>query len=142
MHRRSFSHLYVHLVWATWDRLPVLDARMRNAVYACIQGECQELRTEVLAIGGIEDHVHLLVRIPTTVAVASLAKQVKGTSSHLVNHQAAPGVGLKWQGGYGAFSISRSHLARVTTYVLEQPQRHAARNLSPDLEIIDELIDT
>ena len=82
--REPFTQLYLHLVWATWDRLPLISSERRDPIYACIQNECSELRCDVLGLGGIEDHAHLLVRFPTTVSVAQLAKQVKGASSHLI----------------------------------------------------------
>ena len=85
--REPHTELYVHLVWATWDRLPMLTAELAPAVYACIQAECRELKVEVVEIGGLENHVHLLVRMHPAVSVATLAKQVKGASSHLVTHR-------------------------------------------------------
>ena len=75
--REPLTQLYVHLVWATWDRFPLLPASIRPRVYACIQAECDALKAEVIAIGGTADHVHLLVRISATLAVATLVKQAK-----------------------------------------------------------------
>jgi putative transposase len=126
--------LYVHLNWATWDRLPLLAGELKSAVYACIQAECNMLRAEVIAIGGTEDHVHLLVRLPTTVSVASLAKQVKGASSHWVTHGLTQEDGFKWQGSYGAFSVSAADVPRIRDYVLNQEAHHRDQTLDDDLE--------
>src|SRR5947209_2742512 len=82
--RQPYTQLYIHLVWSTWDRLPLLTPELKATVYVCIQAECHALNTDVIATGGIEDHVHLLVRIPTTISIADLVKQIKGASSHLV----------------------------------------------------------
>jgi putative transposase len=121
------SELYVHLVWATWNRLPLLTAELRGPVYRCILAECRELRVEPIAVGGVEDHVHLLVRVPTTVSVAQLVKKVKGVSSHLVTHQLLEGSAFKWQGGYGAFSVSRRNVTLVREYILNQEAHHSER---------------
>ncbi|MBF8285961.1 MAG: transposase IS200-family protein, partial [Anaerolineales bacterium] len=82
--RAPFTQLYLHCVWATWDRLPLLTPKIEQVVYASILDKCRELKSEALAIGGMPDHVHLLVRLHTTVAVADLLKEVKGASSHLI----------------------------------------------------------
>jgi putative transposase len=87
--RRAGNAVYVHLVWGTWDRLPLVTEALRPMIYRAIGAACAEMGAEVVALGGIEDHVHLLVHLPATVAVADLAKRVKGASSHLVTH--APG---------------------------------------------------
>jgi putative transposase len=126
--------LYVHLNWATWDRLPLLSAELRSAVYACIQTECGALGAEVLAIGGTEDDVHLLVRLPTTVSVATLVKQFKGASSHLVTHELIHENGFRWQGTYGAFSVSRSDVPRICDYIARQEEHHRDQTLDHDLE--------
>ena len=81
------------------------------------------LKAEILAIGGIEDHVHVLLKLPATVAIATLVKQLKGSSSHLANHEVLPR-GLKWQGGYSASSVSRRALHIVRDYVQRQEEHH------------------
>lgn len=123
--REPYTQLYVHLVWSTWDRLPLLNAEREAQVYACIQAECGEVGTEMLAIGGTDDHVHVLARIPATLSVAALVKLIKGSSSHLANHAATPGGTFKWQGAYGAFTVSKGSVAKVKDYIAKQKEHHA-----------------
>ena len=123
--RAPFTQLYLHCVWATWDRLPLITPQVEQAVYAAILAKCSELKCDGLAIGGMPDHVHLLVRLHTTVTVADLLKEVKGVSSHLVTHKVLPGQFFKWQGAYGAFTVSKATVPDVTAYVLGQKQHHA-----------------
>jgi len=130
----TFTQLYLHLVWSTWDRYPILTDKVRPDVYRAIQAECARLATDVIAIGGIDDHVHLFVRMPTTLSPAGLAKQVKGASSHLANHALAKVPFFRWQGGYGAFSVSKNHVPRIRDYVLYQEEHHRLGRLIPDLE--------
>jgi REP element-mobilizing transposase RayT len=132
--QHPYSQLYVHLVWATWDRLPLLTAGLQRTVYACFQAKCRELRSELVAIGGTETHAHLLARIPTTLAVATLAQHVKGASSHLANHELAAPDGFKWQGAYGAFSVSKADVPRIREYILNQEQHHRDGTLDEELE--------
>jgi putative transposase len=133
--RSPYTQIYLHLVWATWDRYPYLDdPGLRRRVYECIQAECVALRVDVVAIGGVEDHAHLLVRVPATIAPADLVKRVKGASSHMMNHDAGAPFYFKWQGGYGAFSVSRRHVPLIRDYVLRQQEHHRERQLYPLLE--------
>ena len=132
--RAPWTQLYLHLVWSTWDRQPVLVPRLRERVYECIQAECVRHRVDVIAIGGIEDHVHLLLRVPATISPADLVKQVKGASSHMVNHDIRPPFYFKWQGAYGAFSLSKRHVLVIREYVLRQQQHHREQTLYPLLE--------
>ena len=120
--REPFTKLYAHLVWATWDRVPILTADLLATVERAVLHECAKMGVEVIAFGGVADHVHLLVRYPAKLSVTELVKQVKGATSHLINHRLK--IPFKWQGGYGAFSVSYSVLPRVREYVLNQEKHH------------------
>ena len=130
----SHTELYIHLVWSTWDRMPSLTKEIRQAVYACIKEECTKLRAQALAVGGTDDHVHLLARIPSTLSTAVLAKQVKGASSHLATHELGCPT-FKWQGHYAAFSVSSSLIARVQAYIQNQERHHQERTTDKHQEV-------
>jgi REP element-mobilizing transposase RayT len=132
--RASYTQLYLHLVWATWDRLPLVTHELQPRVYAAIAAKCRELKCLPLAIGGTEDHVHLLVRLYPTVAVAILAQEVKGSTSHLVTHGLTPTTPFKWQGAYGAFTIWKSDIPAVTAYIERQQQHHAVGDIRSEWE--------
>jgi REP element-mobilizing transposase RayT len=136
--RSTYTQLYVHCVWSTWNRLPLLKPNIREIVYAAIAKECQVLKCTLIAIGGIDDHVHLLVGYLPTVSISALMKQVKGSSSHLINSEMRPDMFFKWQSAYGAFSVSQSELDRVAAYIRNQEQHHAARSLQPSWELPNE----
>lgn len=133
--RAPFTQLYVHLVWSTWDRLPLITADIQARLYAAIMDKCHELKCEPIAIGGVADHLHLLVRINTVVSVAQLTKEVKGSSSHLVTHVLKPGEFFKWQGAYGAFTIRKSEVSTVKRYIENQVSHHSTNQLEPEFEI-------
>ncbi len=138
--RNVFTQLYLHCVWATWDRMPLVVSEVERAVYAAVLTKCAELRCEALAVGGMPDHVHLLARFPTTLAIATLVKEVKGASSHLVTHEIAPHAFFKWQGAYGAFTVSKEAVPEVKTYIRQQKEHHATGRLVTAWEetVIDE----
>jgi putative transposase len=136
--RRNKLALYYHLVWATWDRLPMIALDIERRLYRNIESQVREMKGTVLALNGDSMHVHLVVSLPTMIAIADLVKQVKGVSSHFVNRSVRPEREFKWQGGYAAFTVSRWNLPRVISYVNRQKEHHSADDLWYELEEIHE----
>lgn len=132
--RAPYTQLYLHCVWATWDRWPLVVPQVEQAVYSAILAKCRALTCEPVAIGGMPDHVHLLVRLSTTLAVADLVKGVKGASSHLISHETAPAEYFKWQGSYGAFTVGKDAVERVRHYIERQREYHVGGQIVPDWE--------
>jgi putative transposase len=132
--RKPYASLFVHLVWATWDRLPLITPDIQPRIYRCIQAEAFALGCEVGAIGGIEDHVHVLVRCSPAVSVSNLVKQIKGTSSRIVQREIRPDDFFKWQGSYGAFSIAHNQIEPVRRYIRRQKEHHRTGRLNATLE--------
>jgi REP element-mobilizing transposase RayT len=79
---------------------------------------------KVLAINGTADHIHVVLKIPSTITIAKLTKQLKGVSSHFINDKLLKDTKFKWQGGYGAFSISRWDVKKMIAYVKNQKEHH------------------
>jgi REP element-mobilizing transposase RayT len=90
-----------------------------------------------IAIGGVEDHVHLLVELSTGVEVRKLMKEVKGATSFLVSHELTPEVFFRWQTGYGAFTVSHKDVPAIKAYINNQKVHHAKRTLIPKWEIFE-----
>ena len=126
---------YLHLVWSTYQREPLLVGDTESLIYACIQAEARRMDCVVLALGGIADHVHLVVEPPGMLGPGQVAKQIKGASSRFANDN---GTTFKWQSGYGGFSLSRPHLKAVIPYAQNQQQRHADGDIWPDWEPPDD----
>ncbi len=131
----SLTQLYVHCVWATWDRLPLITPLIEPRLYAALATTCNQLECTPLAIGGVADHVHLLAEFYSTITIAQLVGQMKGSSAHLVTHILEPGSFFKWQGSYGAFTLSKRSLPSVRAYILDQKVRHLNGNLLNEFEI-------
>jgi REP element-mobilizing transposase RayT len=124
----------MHCVWATWDRLPLITPEIEGDLYRAIVAKAHELKCEVIEICGPADHVHVLARFPATVAVATFVKEVKGSSSHLMTHVVAPEQFFKWQGAYGAFTVSKNGVDTVADYIQRQKRHHAENALVEDWE--------
>ena len=128
--------LYLHLVWATWDRYPFIQTQLERTIYRVISNQAIKLGCKVIAINGMPDHVHLIVKFPSTVTISEVVKKAKGVSSWYVNKNMHPNNSFKWQAGYGAFTISRWDLYKVINYVKNQKQHHSYGILTPELEEI------
>ena len=134
----SYTQLFIHCVWSTSRREHLISPSIEAQLYPLIAAKCRDLGCVALAIGGITDHVHLLVRFDPMLPIAKLVGQVKGASAHAINHAVCPGYHFKWQDGYGAFTISKRSIDSVSAYVLGQKRRHASGLLIDELERSDE----
>lgn len=124
------------MVWATWNRAPLITPAIRGRIYPMIQLHGDDLGAHVIAIGGIEDHVHVLARFPSGLAISELVRRMKGASSYLATQ--VMGELFRWQGSYGAFTLSERAVDRVRDYVLNQETHHQNGTTNPLLERTEE----
>jgi REP element-mobilizing transposase RayT len=129
----SIWRIYYHLVWATNDRTPLITDRICPELYRYIRAKAESLDCPVHGIGGIEDHIHLIVSIPPKLAIAQFVKRIKGSSSHYLN-QTFLNQTFAWQREYGVFSLGGKQLPDAIAYVENQKQHHANRTLIRALE--------
>jgi len=120
----TFTNLLIHAVFSTAGRAPFLADAIRPDVHAYIGGILRELRASPIAIGGTNDHVHLLVRLPADLAVADCMRVVKTNTSRWAKERWPERPRFSWQGGYGAFSVSESRRAAVIHYIESQEEHH------------------
>lgn len=121
---QTFASLFVHVVFSTKGREPFLEAELRPRVFPYMGGIVRELGAVPLAINGPGDHVHALVTVPTTLAVADLMRVLKTNSSRWVHEQWPERRAFAWQNGYGAFSVSKSNVDEVVRYMETQEEHH------------------
>ena len=126
--------VYMHFVWTTEDRLPLIMPDIERDLYRCVQEICLTHHCEVLAIGGMPDHVHLLLKMSPTVSMATLMKEVKGGSSRFVSERLKPGEWFRWRAHYGVFSVTPKDRERIQHYVQNQLAHHADHDLIESAE--------
>jgi putative transposase len=127
--------IFVHLTWCTWDRLPLLNGEFAHDIHRVIGAEAAAIGAKIVAIGGIEDPIHVLTSLPATISVAELVKRLKGSSAHLATHQLVPDEFFRWQAGYGAVSVSPRHLDQISAYIANQREHHSKDSLISSLEL-------
>jgi putative transposase len=107
---------------------------IERQVYRYIERVCADDKCNVLAIGGMPDHVHLLVMLPGTIGHAALLQHIKGGSSRFISEKLKPGEWFAWQGHYGAISACSSEKDKLIRYIMNQKQHHADGTLWPSVE--------
>ena len=119
----TYTKLIYHLVFSTKRRAPLITPDLRDPLYSYIGGIVRDHRGVLMACGGMEDHIHLLVNLRTDPSVARHLQEIKAGSSRWVNEN-NPSDHFTWQSGYGAFSVSESQVESVRRYVLGQEEHH------------------
>ncbi len=125
----AYWRLHYHLVWTTYQRAPRLTKQLEGLIYGAVLGKAAELGIIVHAIGGNEDHIHLVASIPPKIAVADCVRLLKGSSSHYVNHQVGAPGNFGWQEGYGALTFSEEAVPKAVTYVRNQKEHHRHKTM-------------
>jgi REP element-mobilizing transposase RayT len=129
---QSLSNVIVHIIFSTKNREPWLDAATRPRMHAYLATICRDLDAEVLCVGGVADHVHIVTTLPRTVSQAQLIEGIKKPSSKWIKTLEAQYRGFSWQRGYGAFSVSQSQLKTVVPYVQRQEEHHRNRTFQEE----------
>jgi putative transposase len=119
------SHTYVqnvvHIVFSTKERRKIIPRDMKERVWSYIAGICKQEKIFVHAVGGMEDHIHLLLQIPPTMTLAEAVRTVKSNSSSWMKQEIKK---FSWQEGYGGYSVSKSQIPVVVRYIKNQERHH------------------
>lgn len=128
----TWSQVLLHIVFSTKHRDPLITPELEPHLYPYIGGITRSLDGALYTIGGIPDHIHMLVRWNTKASIGSLVGQVKCRSSVWVNATFPDAPHFKWQEGYGVFSVSPSNKEQVEHYILNQRAHHRSRDFKEE----------
>lgn len=122
---QSHVQVYLHIIFSTKNRAPFLkDPEFRERTHAYLAGICQNMEFSPLRVGGVEDHVHLLCRMSKKIALVEFLRDLKRDSSSWVKAENPRLQDFYWQSGYGAFSVSPSHVETLQNYIATQEEHH------------------
>ena len=124
----------VHCIFSTKDRYRLIPPEVQPRLWSYLGGIARNLEVKVFAIGGMEDHVHLLFGLPPVLTLAKVVQTLKANSSRWMNEEVRHG--FAWQEGYAAFSVSISHMEATIAYIRNQPQHHRKRRFDQEMERI------
>ncbi len=129
----TYSQVLLHVVFSTKRRAASIKAGIQSRLYDYIGGIVRAQRGTLYAIGGMPDHVHLLLRWRTDATIADLMRTVKARSSLWMHKTFADSAGFAWQNGYAAFSVSKSAEPDVKRYIENQIDHHQERDFQAEL---------
>ena len=121
---QSFDSVLLHLVFSTKGRQPLITDSVAPKLHAYLAKVCQEMGSQAIIVNGMADHVHILCSLSRTVAISDLVERVKKRSSKWIKTLAAEHGSFQWQPGYGVFSIGKSNLEKLKSYIRDQPIHH------------------
>ncbi len=132
----TYTNLLFHIIYSTKNRKPTIDPVWQDELYGYIGGIHRDKRGVLLKAGGIEDHIHLLAKLPPTIAVSDMLRLIKANSSKWINEVKKPMQSFEWQPGYAAFSVSESQAETVMAYIANQREHHQSRTFQEEFLLL------
>lgn len=120
----SFVSQLLHCVFSTKERRPMIAPELQTRLFQYIGGIARENKITLLAAGGVDDHIHLLISMPSTISISKAMQLIKGGSSKWIHETFPEHRKFEWQEGYGAFSIGVGDVERTTKYINNQAEHH------------------
>lgn len=129
----SFVSCLMHCVFSTKERRRLITPELQQRLYPYLGGIARENKMKALSIGGVEDHVHALLSIPSTLSIAKSIQLLKGNSSKWIHETFSNHRLFEWQEGYGAFSIAVSGIEDTVRYIQAQKEHHQSHSFEDEL---------
>ncbi len=129
---QSLAKNLIHLIYSTKDRAPCLTPEIRADLFGYKAGILKEWKSPALLIGGVADHVHVLFCLSKNHALAKVIEELRKGSSKWLKTQGPEFGAFHWQAGYGAFSVSQSHVEQVCRSIGLQEEHHRKRSFQDE----------
>ena len=120
----TYTQLYIHVVCVVKYRSNLMDPSWRPELYKYITGIVTNKRQKLMVINGVADHVHILLGLRPDCSPSDIVRDLKANSSRWINEQGHVSGKFEWQSGFGAFSVSKSQVTRVSNYIMRQEEHH------------------
>lgn len=127
----SFTRLTYHIVFGTKYRKRSIDEMIQERLYEYIGGTLRGKKGQLIEIGGVEDHVHLLAGLPPTLAVSDMIRDVKANSSKWLRDERQLDE-FEWQKGFGAFTVSYDRIEAIQNYIRNQKEHHRTKSFQEE----------
>ncbi|PYL42384.1 MAG: IS200/IS605 family transposase [Verrucomicrobia bacterium] len=128
----TYTQIYLHVVFAVSGRACVISCAHREELQKYITGIVTRQRQKLIAVYCMPDHTHALLGLKPNIAPSDLIGDIKTGSTNHINEQRWIGCRFSWQEGYGAFSVSHSHLDRVANYIRTQEAHHRRKSFQQE----------
>ena len=128
----TFVSLHYHIIFSTKNREPWISRDIEERVWKFLGGIARQNGMIALQVGGMPDHVHIILGLPATQTVSKAIQLLKGGSSKWIKETFPRMRGFGWQDGYGAFTVSKSNLPDVIEYVQDQREHHRVKSFQEE----------
>ncbi len=128
----TYTALNYHVIFSTKNREPWIKQEFEQRIWEYLGGIARNNGMTALCIGGVEDHVHILLRIPPILAVSKAMQLLKGGSSHWIHDTFPELSSFGWQDDYGAFTVSQSAMEDTKRYIQHQREHHQSRTFKEE----------
>lgn len=128
----SLNKVWIHAIWATKERLPLISFSVEQKIYNFMYNEFAKMDCKARIINGMPDHIHCLFLLNSQKSVADVIKQSKGGTSHYINSEELINEKFSWQTGYAAYSVSESQQEKVYQYIKNQKQHHLKKSFEEE----------
>jgi REP element-mobilizing transposase RayT len=128
----TYSNLLSHVIFSTKDRKPIIDDELKPRLLGYLNGIASESKARILSLNSMPDHVHMLWELPPSLSLSGSIRVLKTNSSRWVHETWASKSEFAWQTGYGAFSVSRSNVHAVASYIEAQETHHGKRTFEEE----------
>jgi len=133
---QSFTQLHYHLVFSTHQRGPSITQEIQTRLWEYLGGMIRGEGGIAIRVGGVPDHIHMLVTIHQRIAIADLVRNIKAGSSGWVHDTFPNAMDFRWQSGYGAFTVSHSAVDSVRDYIARREHHHTAMTFQEELRLL------
>lgn len=130
----TYSQIYIHVVFAVKGRQNLISAKWEDELFSYITGIIKNKGQKLIRINGVSDHLHLLIGIKPDIALSDLVRDIKSNSSRFINEKGWINGRFEWQQGFGAFSLSHSHLTSTIKYIEHQKEHHKKSTFKEEYE--------
>ena len=129
----TYTSLHYHIVFSTKNRKHHnMRTDIKERIWAFLGGIARQNKMKALCVGGMEDHIHILIVAPPAIALSKMMQLLKGGSSKWVHETFSEMPTFSWQDGYGAFTVSKSQVPEVIRYIQGQEEHHRAKNFQEE----------
>lgn len=130
---KTYCSVWLHIIWSTKLRKPSLFRSFRFDLFNYLKSYASKKDITLDIVNGVEDHIHLLIRLKTTQSISEVVNLLKGASSRWINVNSDFEDKFQWQNGYGIFSISERDIPKVRNYIYNQEKHHKSMSYLQEL---------
>ncbi|MEW6237601.1 MAG: IS200/IS605 family transposase [Candidatus Omnitrophota bacterium] len=128
----SFVSQHIHCVFSTKNREPWITPNIRDNLYQFIGGIANKYKFKIIAVGGIDNHIHILLSLSSDISLSKAAQLIKGGSTYWIHKTYPEKSYFTWQDGYGAFSIGISQIKKTKEYIANQEYHHRTQTFQEE----------